>query len=60
MTEKEYRKKLTELEMALMLEKDIEKKKVIKMQIKQLGNIRKTYILEEMKEGIENDKYKRR
>lgn len=60
MTEKEYREKLTELEMALMLEKDIEKKKVIKMQIKQLGNIRKTYILEEMKEGIENDKYKRR
>lgn len=60
MTEKEYREKLTELEMALILEKDIEKKKVIKMQIKQLGNIRKTYILEEMKEGIENDKYKRR
>ncbi len=47
MTNEEYRQKLSELEIKLILEKDLNKIKEIKSNIKEINNIRKTTLLEE-------------
>lgn len=47
MTNEEYRQKLSELEMKLILEKDLNKIKEIKSNIKEINDSRKTTLLEE-------------
>ena len=47
MTNEEYKQKLSELEIKLILEKDLNKIKEIKSNIKEINNIRKTTLLEE-------------
>lgn len=47
MNNEEYRNKLSELEMKIILEKDLNKIKELKEEVKKLNNTRKTTILEE-------------